>query len=136
MKRTITVIRRGFVSMIMLAGVMINSVYTVSMLSRYVMKKETDEFREILVSGISLEFAWAALLLWALFRPFERRYVLLFTAFAMLTANVLHSLDQLFFAGAGIGRAVLNLSVGMAVSGLFVIAFFVSRPNTMERSSS
>ncbi len=135
MKHTATVIRRGFVFIIMLAGVMINSVYGVSLLSRYVMMKKTGEFREILISGISLEFAWAALLLWALFRPFERRYVLIFTAMAMLTANILHSLDQFFVSDAGICSAALNLIIGMTISALFVIAFFIAKLNTVRRAS-
>jgi hypothetical protein len=135
MKRTAINIRRGFVRMILLTGIMINAAYGFGLLQQFFTASASSNIREPLIVGISLEFAWAALLLWALFSPFERRYILLFTAFAMLTANVLHSFTQFFYISAGVGSVMLNLIMGIVISAIFVSAFFVAKAEAGRRVS-
>jgi hypothetical protein len=124
--------RRLFVRATLFIGVLITAGYGTEMLIQFFRTTPDVEIKEILISSISLEFAWATLLLWALFKPFGRRHVLLFTAMAMLSANILHSLNQILFSGSSIGTVTLNLITGILFSSLFVMAFVIASPKSMK----
>ncbi len=131
MQMTSTQTRRLFVRATLFIGVLITAGYGTEMLVQFITTPFSVEIKEILISGISLEFAWTTLLLWALFKPFDRRHVLLFTAIAMLATNSLYSFNQMLFSGSSIGTVALNLTAGMVFSGLFVLAFVLARPKSM-----
>ena len=87
--------------------------------------------REILISAIALEFGWAALLLWVIGKPCERRHIVLFTAIPMIIGNLLHSINQSVNTNIEISGSALNLAGGFFIAGLFVFAFFLGKPSNI-----
>ncbi len=125
-------IRKIFIISIAFVGVMINSVYGVELLKEFFNPRYNNEIREILISAIALEFGWAALLAWVIFKPFERRHLLLFTAISMMIGNLLHSINQSIYVDNGAGMMAVNLIPGITFAGIFVLAFFVGKPKKSE----
>ena len=71
--------RIAVIRVVALMGVVINASYGIALLQQFLAPQYNSAVREILISAIALEFAWAILLLWVAFEPFERRHLLLFT---------------------------------------------------------
>ena len=121
-------IRKNIIRIVVLIGVLINGFYGIELLKIF-FETHSNAFREVLISAIALEFSWAALLIWVLFKPFVRRPLLLFTAMAMMLGNVLHSINQGLNSTAAPGTIVLNLLIGLAFAGLFILAYYLGSPN-------
>lgn len=116
-----------FIIFITLTGVIINSAYGAGLLYEFCDPQTNDAFREVIISAIALEFGWAALLLWALMSPIERRHVLLFTAIPMVTGNVLHSTLQMLKSDSSGTIVTANSLAGLLIAGLFVLAYFIAK---------
>ena len=91
---TIQKIRKAYIGCIVLSGVTINIVYGVGLINALFDPQFNNYVREILISAIALEFGWAAMLLWVIGKPCERRHIVLFTAIPMIIGNLLHSINQ------------------------------------------
>lgn len=122
--------KRGIVIFMALIGVLINASYGIGLFRQFFDPQTGQAVREIVISAIALEFGWAALLVWIVFKPIERRHILLFTAAAMLIGNLLTNVHQLKFAGGSVGGMALNLLGGLVFTGLFVGAYFIAKPNS------
>jgi len=120
-------LRRIYFTVVTLLGVVINGVYGVELLRELFSPRTGAAFREVLISAIALEFGWAAMLIWVIFKPSERRHILLFTVILLLTGNLLHGINQYIFLGEGIGTMARNWIVGLLFAGLFVTAFFAGK---------
>jgi len=120
-------LRRIYFTVVTLLGVVINGVYGVELLRELFSPRTGAAFREVLISAIALEFGWAAMLIWVIFKPSERRHILLFTVIPLLTGNLLHGINQYIFLGEGIGTMARNWIVGLLFAGLFVTAFFAGK---------
>ena len=119
-------LRSGFAAAVAGVGVLINGLYGAE-LSATLLNPATERVvREISISAVSLEFGWAALLVWVAFRPTERRGILLFTAISMLLANTLHGVFQL--DSAGVAALAVNMAFGFIFAGLFVAAYVAAGP--------
>jgi len=121
--------RKACIIFIVFVGIAINIVYGIELLDELYAPQTTDTVREILISAITLQFGWAAMLLWVAFSPFERRHIILFTALTMVSGNLLYSIDQSIHTEAKVAEIALNLVIGIFIAALFVLAFFLSRPN-------
>ena len=75
--------------------------------------------REILVSAIILEFGWMALLFWVILKPFETRYILLFTIIPTFFGNILTGIKQLMDTLGNLGAFVTNMAFGLLYLGLY-----------------
>jgi hypothetical protein len=121
-------LRKAYTILIILIGVTINVVYAIELLGELFAPQTTNSVHEILISAITLQFGWAAMLFWVAFDPFERRHILLFTALPMVIGNLLFSINQFVNTDVEITEIVLNLTVGIFVAGMFVLAFFLGNP--------
>ena len=128
-----TKIRETIIRFIALIGVVINAVYGIGLLRDFLNPQYTNTIREILISAIALEFGWVIILLWVIFKPFERRHLLIFTAISMIIGNILYCMDQFIYSHGGMGAIALNLIGGLVFTGLFVFAFFLGKPNTLKK---
>lgn len=122
-------LRKAYVVSIIFFGASINVVYGVGLLKELVNPQLNPAVREILISAIALEFGWAALLLWVVHKPFERRHIVLFTAIPMTIGTLLHSINQLAFMDGKPAIAAFNLVGGGMIAGLFILAFFLGKPS-------
>jgi len=111
-----------------LVGVLINVSYGIGLFGQFFDPQIGGDVKQIIISAIALELGWAALLVWVVFKPLERRHILLFTATAMLIGNLLTNVNQLKFAESSVGGIALNLLGGLIFAGLFVLAFFAGKP--------
>lgn len=115
-------------AVIALSGAILNAMYGAKLLAEFFNPINTDVIREILISAIILEFAWAALLVWVIFNPFERRHILLFTVFPVLLGNFMHSLNQLMGGQTDKqGGIVLNTIFGLIYAGLYAVAYYMGK---------
>jgi hypothetical protein len=124
-------LRKIFIIVVGLSGVIINAAYGTSLLRAFFAPQYNSAIREILISAIVMEFGWAALLAWVVFKPFERRHILLFTLVPVLLGNVLHSVSQFMESHGSAGAMALNTTIGLLYSGLYVVAFLVGKPNRL-----
>ncbi|NOY59553.1 MAG: hypothetical protein GXO75_11595 [Calditrichaeota bacterium] len=122
-------IRRIIIIVVALSGAVINAVYGIGLLREFFNPQYNNAIREILISAIVLEFGWTALLVWVVFKPFERRSILLFTIVPILLGNILHSVNQFGHSGGNAGAIALNTIFGLLYSGLYVVAFLVGKPD-------
>jgi len=121
-------VRKASVFCVVLFGASINIFYGLELVKEFFDLQLNDRVREILISAIALEFGWAALLLWVLGDPYARRHVVLLTALPMIIGNLLQSSNQALFLGSTPVEIAVNLLLGSAVAGLFVLAFIFSEP--------
>ena len=126
-------IRKIIIIGVTLLGIIINSVYGIDLLIKFFDSQISNTLRDVLISAIALEIGWAALLIWAIFKPLERRHVLLFTAIPMMLGNLLHSNNQSMYIDNSAGAIALNLVIGFVFAGVFVFAFFVGKPKKSEK---
>lgn len=113
-----------------LVGVLINAAYGIGLFGKFFAAQIGIDVKQIITSAIALELGWAALLVWVVFKPLERRHILLFTAAAMLIGNLLTNIQHVMFADGTMGTLTLNLLGGLIFAGLFVSAFFIAKPNS------
>jgi len=125
-------VRKAVVIVVALVGVMINASYGIRLLKALFDPQYSEASRQIMISAIALEFGWAALLVWVVFKPMERRHILLFTAAAMLIGNLLTNVHQWKSAEVSVSGMALNLLGGLIFAGLFVGAFFFGKPESDE----
>jgi hypothetical protein len=125
---TIQKIGKACIACVALSGVAINIAYGVELLKALFDPQFNNTVREILISAIALEFGWAALLLWVIGKPCERRHILLFTAIPMIIGNLLHSINQAVNTDIEMTRNAINMAGGLFIAGLFVVAFFLGKP--------
>ncbi len=123
-------LKKGIVIFMALVGVLINASYGIGLFRQFFDPQTGPVVREMVISAIALEFGWASLLIWVIFKPIERRHILLFTAAAMLIGNLLTNIHQLKFADGSMGAMALNLLGGLIFAGLFVGAFFIAKPSS------
>ena len=123
-------IRKGIIITVTLIGVVINCVYGIGLLKELFVQQH-NEIREVLISAIALEFGWAAMLIWVIFKPFKRRHILLFTSIPMMLGNILHSINQAIYFNADAGSIALNIIAGLFIAQLFVLAFFIGKPGEL-----
>lgn len=128
--------RKNIIRSIAFIGVVINATYASLLLKGLFDPGFDNSVREILISAIALEFGWAAILIWAMLKPIERRHLLLFTAIPLALSNFLHSMNQLVYSYTGAGAIALNFMVGITFAGLFVFAFYLGKPDTFKRLPS
>ncbi len=121
-------IRKVFIIAVAVSGAILNAAYGINLLRAFFDPQNSNTIREILISALIQELAWAALLLWVVFKPFERRHILLFTIIPILLGNILHSINQFMDTRGGPGSIVLNTLFGLFYSGLYALAFFLGKP--------
>jgi hypothetical protein len=119
--------RKTFMVVVALSGAALNILYGVKLLKEFFDPQYNGAIREILISAIILEFAWAVLLLWLVFKPFERRHILLFTIIPILFGNILHGVSQLMDAPGNYGSIFINTIFGLCYAGLYVFAYFLGK---------
>lgn len=120
-------IRQAFIIAIALSGVVLNILYGINLLREFFDAQYNSAMREILISAIILEFSWAMLLLWLVFKPFERRHILLFTIIPIVFGNILHSVNQLMDTPGNYGSIKSNTIFGLCYAGLYVFAYFLGK---------
>jgi len=111
-----------------LLGALLNAIYCVSSVRAFLDSSSNTDMRRFLVSAIALQTSWSILLIWTAFRPFERRYMLLFTSLPVFLGNVLAGYSQ-FMESHTSGPFVLNTIIGLIFSALFLAAFFFGKVN-------
>lgn len=72
-------IRKAIVIGVALIGAALNGYYGIQLFKAFLAPQTDFAVRQILVSAIVLEFGWMALLIWVVFKTFEKRDILLFT---------------------------------------------------------
>ncbi len=120
-------IKKNVIRFVALSGVVVNAAYGIGLLNVLFANQYNNEIREILISGIALEFGWVALLGWVIFKPFEGRSLLLFTIIPILLGNILHSANQFMNFHKSIGTVALNVGIGLLYSALYVGAYFLGK---------
>jgi len=130
---TQTTLRKAFTVSVALIGIVTNMTYGSALVNMFIDPNQPGVIREILISGIVLEFGWSALLIWTAFKPFERRYVLLFTMGAALLGNVLHSVNHIIVHGISPDTLVTHTIFGVLYSGLYLVAFRAAKPEAKDR---
>lgn len=120
-------IRKIIIIAVATSGVILNAVYGIGLLNAFFAPSCDNATREILISAIALEFGWAALLGWVIFNPCTRRHILLFTIIPILFSNILHSVNQFINFHKSIDMIVLNISIGLVYSALYVTAYFLGK---------
>ena len=123
-------IRKGIILTVTFIGVVINCVYGIELLKEF-FAQQNNEIREVLISAIALEFGWATMLIWVVFKPFERRHILLITSIPMLLGNILHSINQAIYFNADAGAIAVNIIAGLVIAQLFVFAYFIGKPGEL-----
>ena len=63
------------------------------------------------------------------FKPFERRHILLFTLIPILSGNLLHSINQHMDGHGGAGSMALNTAFGLLYAGLYALAYYLGKPD-------
>lgn len=116
-------IRKIFITSVAISGILINLFYGSALLRSLFNPQYSSAVREILISAIVLEFGWATLLIWMIFKPFERCHVLIFTIIPIFFGNILNSASQLCDHSAGMGPVLLNTIFGFLYSGLYYAAY-------------
>ena len=122
-------IRKAFMITVALSGVILNVAYGTGLLSSFIDPQYNSTLRGILISAIILEFSWAALLLWVVFKPFERRPILLFTIIPILSGNIFHSISQHMDGQGDAGSMALNTVFGLLYAGLYAGAYCLGKPD-------
>jgi len=120
-------IRRIIIIIAALSGTIINAIYAIGLLGAYFNPQYNNSIREILISALVLEFGWAALLFSVIFKPFERCYLLLFTAILMILGNFFHCMNQIIYSQGAANKIALNLITGIVLAGLFVFLYFLGK---------
>ena len=120
--------KKAIVIVMALVGVLINASYGIGLFGQFFDLQVGIDVKQIIISAIGLELAWAALLVWVVFKPLERRHILLFTAAAMLIGNLLTNIQHVMFADGTVKTVMLNLLSGLIFAGLFVLAFLAGKP--------
>lgn len=120
-------IRKIIIVIVALSGTIINAIYGIGLLRAFFNPQYNNAVREIMISAIVLEFGWAVLLVWVIFKPFERRHLLLFTAIQMILGNFFHCMNLLIYSHSGASAIALNLIVGFVFAGLFIFAYFLGK---------
>jgi len=104
--------RKIIIIIVALSGAILNVTYGMGLLKAFFDPQYNQAIREILISAIILEFGWTALLLWVIFKPFERRHILLFTIIPIFFGNILHSVSQSMDGSGSAGAFVTNTIFG------------------------
>jgi len=104
--------RKIIIIIVALSGAILNVTYGMGLLKAFFDPQYNQAIREILISAIILEFGWTALLLWVIFKPFERRHILLFTIIPIFSGNILHSVSQSMDGSGSAGAFVTNTIFG------------------------
>ena len=120
-------LRTRLIRGITLMGIAINVSYAAGLITTFLAPTTDNAARDILVSAISLELAWAVLLSWIFLKPLERYSLLLLNALAMLFANGLHSLGQFLYQGASFADVATNLGPGTLIASVFAYAYWLGR---------
>jgi hypothetical protein len=118
-------VKKFIIITVALSGVIINVAYGLSLLNAFFSLKCDNAIREIIISGIALEFGWVALLSWMIFKPVERRFILLFSVIPLLLANILQSTNQCIYLHKSPSMIALNIGIGVLYAGLYVGAYFL-----------
>lgn len=121
-------IKMAFIIVVALSGVIINASYGIDLFRAFFDPQHSIVIREILISAIVLEFGWTALLVWLVFKPFERRHILLFTIIPILLGNILHCSIRFDGSGDSVRAIALNLTFGLLYSALYVGAYLAGNP--------
>jgi hypothetical protein len=125
-------IRKAFVIFVALVGALLNAYYGYEFVRAFLDSRTDFGTRQILAAVITLEFAWMALLLWVILKPFQRRAILLFAGAAILAGNVLVGTAMLMEPTGSWSAFFMNLLVGLVFFAFFIAAYFVGKP--LERS--
>ena len=120
--------RRPFVIAVALVGAFLNGYYGYVLLGVFLAPQTDVATRQILVSAITLNFGWMALLIWVALKPFERRALLLFAGATILAANLLNSYSQLVLHPGDVQPLLLNMAIGVGFFALFLVAFLLAKP--------
>ena len=129
-------IRKIIIVIVALSGTIINAIYGIGLLRAFFNPQYNNAVREILISGIVLEFGWTALLVWVVFKPFERRHILLFTIIPIFFGNILTGINQLMDTPGNLHHFVINTVFGLLYSGLYFFAYFLGKPAESPQSQS
>jgi predicted MFS family arabinose efflux permease len=120
-------IKKIIIIVVALSGVIINTLYGIGLLKDLFPAHYNNEINGFLISGIALNFGWAALLGWMIFKPFERRHILLLTIIPMLLANILQSANNYINLHTSVVIIALNIGVGFLYSALWIGAYFLAK---------
>ena len=121
-------VRKAIIIIVALSGVILNAAYCIGFIRAFFDPQYNFTIRQILVSAIILEFGWMALLLWVVFKPFEARYILLFTIIPIFFGNILTGINQLMDTPGNLGAFVTNMIFGLLYSGLYFFAYSLGKP--------
>jgi len=125
-------LRKTFIIAVAFSGAVLNAAYSIDLLKALFDPQYSGAVREILISAFVLETGWIPLMVWVIFRPLERRHVLLFPIVPILLGNMLHSVNQLNLQSEHPGTIVLNTVFGLLYSGLYVAAFLAGKGENSE----
>lgn len=120
-------IRKAIIIFVAMVGVAINILYGIGLIKQLLDPQFNNAIKDILIAAIALEFGWAAMLLLVVYKPYEMRLILLFTAISMMLANILHCIKEFIYSYSRLDIIALNLIVGLIFVGLFILAFFLGK---------
>jgi hypothetical protein len=124
--------RKAVITSFALLAAALEGSYGAHLLARLADRRLDTAVRQVVVSAAALQLAWAALSIWAARHPFRGRFLLLFTAGAMLLGNILTDASRLHAGAATWGAILPNLAVGCLVAGAFVGAYMLGEPATAK----
>lgn len=122
-----TRIRKAAIIAVALSGIAINAFYSVGLLMAFFDPNHNNSLKEIVISAVALEVGWIGLLISVIFKPFERRHILLITIMPILLGNILHSVNQFGILSGNTSEIVLNTVFGFLYAGLYAMAFLVGK---------
>lgn len=118
-------VRKNIIILVALSGFILNLVYGVELLIEFFNPLHSTQIKEFLISGIVLEFAWSLLFIWVIYKPIERRAILLISIIPILSGNILHNINLIFLEESIIVSLVSNFIFGLLYSGLYFFAYVV-----------
>jgi len=128
--------RKAVITCFALLAAALEASYGAHLLARLADSGLDTAVRQVVVSAAPLQLGWAALSIWAARHPFRGRFLLLFTAGAMLLGNILGDATRVHAGVATWGAALLNLAAGCLVAGAFVGAYVIGGPALPDVTAS
>lgn len=123
--------RKILIIAVALSGAVINAFYSVDIVRSIFSSQYNSAIKEIMISAAVLGIGWITLLVWVVFKPIERRHILLFTIVPILLGNILHGVNQFGTLSENLIAIAINTIFGILYSGLYIAAFMAGSEQDM-----
>lgn len=105
----------AYIYMLVILSISINLFYTFELLSEFMKVKTQGNYKDTLISALTLEISWVVLFIWFAMKPYERKDILILTAIPMIIANILHNYTLEF----------VDFILNIVFLGLFISLYFI-----------